>query len=107
MSKKIKKLIGEVSVSTIGDEASYFTGLANLIDDFGVLNLLGHKFYITNHGISFMGKEFKYCTLTDEELSEKSYDKKKSWICLKMGEGINLMCSDWDTQLLNCVRGVE
>ena len=93
---KIKQLIKKVSYSYKGDDANYFKDLSWLIDDTGVMNLIGSKFYITNYGILLMDKQFKYCDLTDEELKEESLDKNKAWICLKLGEKINLMCSDWE-----------
>jgi len=96
MSKQTQKTIKEVSSSNHGEEADYFTKPVYLIDDIGVANILGHKFYNTDYGISFMNKEFKYCTLTDEELIKQSGDKNKAWICLKKGEGISLICSKWD-----------
>jgi hypothetical protein len=96
MKKKIQKIISEVSVSTYGDDADYFTEQVHLIDDIGVKNLLGYKFYNTDYGVLLNGKEFRYCTLTNEELSKQSGDKNKAWICLRMGEGISLVCSKWD-----------
>ena len=91
----IEKLIDENSFKLPYDERYYFKDNSYLIDDIGVTNLSGNYFYKTSNGIILKNKNFYHCQLNDTQIENLSTNKNNAFICLKMGEGINLICNDW------------